>query len=299
MIKELCLLFKNPLKVIRPLGARGFFNWLSDKAYLKLVYRSVLGKKLNLGNPKTYNEKLQWLKLNDRKPEYSKYVDKYAVRSYISETIGEQYLIPLIGVYDSVKDINWDSLPDQFVLKCTHGSGTNIICNNKAKFDIKSATKKLKQWMKKNWYWYGREWPYKKLKPRIICEELLQENITDYKFMCFNGEPKLIQIHQNRNSENQSLDFYDISWNKTEIRRNKKTNSELIQRPGKLDEMIDIARKLSKNEIHVRIDLYEVNGKVYFGEKTYYSASGFSPFIKDEYDLLLGSWIRITQDKNI
>lgn len=296
MDKRILEIFKNPYKIVRPLGSRGYLNWLSDKTYLKVVYRGAIGRKLNLENPSTYNEKLQWLKLNDRKPEQKKYVDKYTVRSYIRKLIGEEYLIPLLGLYNSAEEIEWESLPNKFVLKCTHGSGTNIICKNKDGLDINSSIKKLNKWMKESWYWYGREWPYKDIKPRIICEEFLQDNITDYKFMCFNGQPKLIQIHSNRNKENQTLDFYDINWNKTEIRRNKRTNPKLYPCPKSLDKMIDISKKLSKDEIHVRIDLYEVNGKIYFGEKTYYSASGFSPFAKEEYDILLGSWIELSID---
>lgn len=291
-IKTLNKLLKRPKSLIKILGDKGFLNFMPDKPYLKMVYWAETGKKLNLDNPSSYNEKLQWLKLYDRKPEYSTYVDKYEVRSYIRETIGDEYLIPLIGVYNSFEEINWDALPKQFVLKCTHGSGSNIICTDKNKLDIKIVKKKINKWMKKNWYWFGREWPYKNLKPRIIIEKYLQDNIIDYKFMCFHGEPKIIQVHQNRQS-NHTLDFYDTNWNKTEIRRYRNVSNDILPRPKCFDEMLSIAKKLSKNEIHVRIDLFEVNGKVYFSEKTYYSASGFSLFEKDEYDELLGSWINV------
>ncbi len=284
--------FKNPRKLIRALGGRGFFNWLPDRPYLKLVYWGETGKKLNLEKPLTYNEKLQWLKLNDRKPEYINFVDKHEVRSYVKEKIGEQYLIPLVGVYDSVENIDWSELPKQFVLKCTHGSNSNIICSDKEKLDIEKAKAKLKRWMKRNWYWFGREWPYKYIKPRIICEKYLGDNIIDYKFMCFHGEPKIIQVHCGRYGDH-TLDFYDTSWNKTEIRRNMKTSDYLIPKPKLFDDMLSIAKKLSENEIHVRIDLYEVDRKVYFGEKTFYSASGFEPFAKDEYDEYLGSFIKL------
>lgn len=291
-VKTLKIFLKNPKRLIKVLGDKGVFNFIPDKPYLKMVYWAETGKKLNLDNPKTYNEKLQWLKLHDKKPEYCTYVDKYDVRSYIRETIGDHYLVPLLGVYNSIEEIDWASLPNQFVLKCTHGSGSNIICTDKSKLDIKDAEKKINKWMKKNWYWFGREWPYKNLKPRIICEKYLQDDITDYKFMCFHGEPKVIQVHRNRQT-NHTLDFYDINWNKTEIRRHQDISDEKLPKPKRFDEMISIARKLSENEIHVRIDLFEVDGKIYFSEKTYYSASGFSLFEKDEYDELLGSWIQL------
>src|SRR5690554_2911549 len=174
-INALFNLVKKPRKIIKVLGDKGLLNWIPDKHYLKLVYWGETGKKLNIKDPKTFNEKLQWLKLHDRKPEYSIYVDKYAVRSYIAKTIGKKYLIPLIVVYDSVEEIDWASLPDKFVLKCTHGSGSNIICPDKNKLDMEEAKKKLQKWMNKNWYWFGREWPYKKVKPRIICEELIKK----------------------------------------------------------------------------------------------------------------------------
>lgn len=283
-------------KIIKPLGSRGYLNWMSDESYLKLVFRGELGEKLDLEFPKTYNEKLQWLKLNDQNPAYTTYVDKFEVRNYIRKKLGDEYLIPLIDVFEKPEDIKWERLPNKFVLKCTHGSSSNIICNDKNKLNINAAEKKLKKWMNKSWYWYGREWPYKNQKPKIICEYFLQDNIVDYKFMCFSGEPKLIQIHSNRNNGEPSLDFYDIQWNKTDIRRNKKTSNKEIPKPKNLEKMLQIARELSKEEIHVRIDLYEVEGKIFFGEKTYYSASGFSPFYKSEHDELIGSWINI--DKN-
>ncbi|WP_218669540.1 ATP-grasp fold amidoligase family protein [Marinococcus halophilus] len=265
----------------------------SDKIYLKIKYRQVTGNNLNLKNPKTFNEKIQWLKLYARKNEQISRVDKYKVRAYISETIGSQYLVPLIGVFDNVEDIDWDSFPNKFVLKCTHGSGSNIVCTNKSELNIKETKKKLKKWMKSNWYWYGREWPYKSLKPKIICEEYLGENIVDYKFMCFHGEPKLIQIHQNRGMNNQTLDFYNERWEKTNISRETPTDKKEIAKPDNFEEMLSIAKKLSQNEIHVRIDLYEVKGKIYFGEITYFTTSGFAVFGKREYDELLGEWIKL------
>ncbi len=289
-MKTTGLLAKQIKSGVRFVASRGFLKWVPDEMYLKMIYFIEMGRPLNLDNPVTYNEKLQWLKLHDRKPEYKVYVDKYEVREYVRRTVGERYLVPLIAVYDSVEDIDWEGLPEQFVLKCTHASHANVICPAKSRLDIVRAKKRLKKWLRRDWYWYGREWPYKGLRPRIICEEFLGENIIDYKFMCFNGEPRIIQVHQDR-TRNHTLDFLDTSWRKTEIRRRTRTSSQPIPRPSCLDEMLRVARELSRDEIHVRIDLYEVNGRVYFGEKTFYSGSGLIPFYSHEHDRILGDMI--------
>ena len=290
------VILKNPIKIIKPLGSRGYLNWLPDKIYLKLVYRGAFGKKLDLKNPKTYSEKLQWLKLNDRKPEYSIYVDKYAVRSYISETIGEQYLIPLIGVYESVEDINWDLLPNQFVLKCTHGSGTNIICKNRDELDIKSSIKKLNKWMKMNWYWFGREWPYKNIKPRIICEKYMVDEsgtqLKDYKFFCFNGEPKLMFVATDRKIDTR-FDYYDLEFNHLPIRQHYKNSYKNIIKPSGFSEMIRLSRMLSKGIPHVRVDFYDINSKIYCGELTFYHFSGFEKFEPEKYDRIFGDLLEL------
>lgn len=274
---------------------------LPDIIYLKMRYRYHTGKKLNLKEPRTFNEKLQWLKLYDRKPEYSIYVDKYAVRSFIAETIGEEYLIPLIGVYNCVEDIDWDSLPKKFVLKCTHGSGANIICTDKDKFDIEKAKKKLKKWMNKNWYWYGREWPYKDVVPRIIiiCEQYLTDSgdvpddyKVDYKVLCFNGKAKLIEVHIDRYGDHRQ-DFYDTNWNKTKISQDPPKSDLVYSKPDKLEEMIILSEKLAAEMIHVRIDWYIIKDKLYFGEITFFDGSGFVPFEDYNDDLLLGSWIKL------
>jgi len=272
---------------------------LPDKLFLKMKFRYHTGKKLNLKNPKTFNEKLQWLKLHDRRPEYVTYVDKYAVRDYIKDTIGEEYLIPLIGVYNSVDDINWSQLPNQFVLKCTHGSSSNIICTDKRKLNIKDAKSKLKKWMNKNWFWYGREWPYKNVKPRIICEKYMVDEsgkeLKDYKFMCFNGEVKCIFVCTNRNfPTGMNIDIYDINWNLMPFGRPDHPGTGVkIPRPRNFDKMVKYAEKLARNIPFIRIDYYEVNGHLYFGELTFYPASGFAKFVPESYDYLLGSWLKL------
>ena len=288
---------RSPRKLIKGLGTLGWFNWLPDKPYLKLVYWGETSKKLNLDAPVTYNEKLQWLKLYDRKPEYIKYADKYTVRSYISETIGEQYLIPLLGVYDSVEEINWDSLPNQFVLKCTHGSGCNIICTDKDKLKIEVSKIKLNKWMKRNWYWFGREWPYKNIKPRIICETFISETDNtpdDYKVLCFNGKAKLVGVHIDRYG-NHKLDNYDRQWEKTTIARDGPMSNFVYEKPKQFEKMIQLSELLASNMNHVRIDWFIVRDKLYFGEITLYEASGFDHFDNKEDDYLLGSWIDLKE----
>lgn len=295
-------LFKNPLKLIKPLGSRGLLNWLPDEIYLKFVFKACLNKKLNLTNPQTYNEKLQWLKINYRDPLYPKIVDKYEVRTFIKKQIGEDYLIPLIDVYNNVEEIEWETLPKKFVLKCTHGSGTNIICKNKDKLDIEKAKKQIEKWMKKNWYWYGREWAYKKIKPRIICEHLLQNSNgdlpNDYKFMCFNGEPKMVQVFQGRDKKNLTKDFYNMNWEKMSIQQGAPNSNNKIAKPINFELMVSIAKKISKNFPFARVDLYELNGEVYFGEITLYPASGFTPFNNKKYDYLFGEWLELPSKNN-
>lgn len=294
IIEKVKMLINSPRIIIRILGNHGCLNFIPDKIYLRLVYWSATGKKLNISEPITYNEKLQWLKLNDRKPEYNIYVDKYAVRSYIAETIGEKYLIPLIGLYNSVDEIDWDTLPNQFVLKCTHGSGSNIICSDKDKLDIEASKIKLNRWMKKNWFWFGREWPYKDVKPRIICEEFISDNDKqppmDYKILCFNGKAKLIEVHIDRFGKHKQ-DFYSIDWEKTKISQNMSTSDILLSRPVVLEDMIELSEILAQNTNHVRIDWYLVKNRLFFGEVTFFDGSGFCPFDSENDDLILGNLI--------
>lgn len=270
---------------------------LPDKAYLKIKYKYSFGKKLDLEHPTTFNEKLQWLKLYDRRHEYINLVDKYTVREYIKRTIGNEYLIPLLHVYENVNAIDWSKLPNQFVLKCTHGSGSNIICNDKSKLDVEIAKKHLDKWMKKNWYWYGREWPYKHVKPRIICEKYMvdesETELKDYKFFCFNGTPRLIQVDFNRYADHKR-NLYDIDWNFIDatIKYPNKPDIEM-KKPEKLYEMRVLATRLARNYPHVRVDFYLVYGKIYFGELTFYHGSGFEKFEPKLIEEQLGSWIRL------
>jgi hypothetical protein len=256
-------------------------------------------KKLNLLDPSTFNEKLQWLKLHDRNPIYTSLVDKYEVRKFIEKTIGREYLVPLLGVYDKVEDIDFSSLPDQFVLKPTHTSGNVIICRDKAKLDIVLTNKTLVKWLKREYFWYQREWPYKNIKPRIICEELLvdekQEDLIDYKILCFNGVPKCLFLCLDRRSESGlKVDFYDLDWNPLPFERHYPRSGRIINKPDCLDEMLELSRKLSKDIPFVRVDFYVVNGQIKFGELTFYPGSGFEEFTPESYDYLLGSWMDLS-----
>ena len=296
MIKRIYQYLKSPRKLILTLGVRGWFRWIPDKPYLKFLYWGEMGKKLNLKNPRTFSEKLQWLKLYDRRPEYNIYVDKYAVRSYIANTIGEEYLIPLIGVYDSVSEINWDILPNKFVLKCTHGSNANLICIDKDKIDIKEYELKLNRFMKRNWYWHGREWPYKNVKPRIICEEFISETDNtpdDYKVLCFNGKAKIINVHMDRYGD-YKIDNYDRNWKKITYAKDGPMSDLIYKKPKEFEKMIQFSELLASDIPHVRIDWFIVKDRLFFGEITLYEASGFDHFDNPDDDYLLGSWINLS-----
>ena len=300
-IKTAFSLIKTPGKLLLPAGQNGLLNYIPDKMYLKAVFKAETGYPLNLEHPCTYNEKLQWIKIYDRKPEYTTYADKYKVREYIAKVIGDQYLIPLIGMYKKAEDIPWKDLPVRFVLKCNHASGTNIICKDKGDLDISSTEKQLNAWLRRNAFWGAREWCYKDIEPCIICEEFIetQDGNTpdDYKFMCFNGIPRLIQVHHDRYG-NHTLDYYTPEWKKADLQRIDANKSDIeINKPDGLDEMLSIAEELSKDMYYSRIDLYNVNSKIYFGEITLYPTGGLSTFTRYEDDLKLGTYIKLPTDR--
>lgn len=274
-------------------------RFLSDEIFLSLAFQNSIGKTLNLLNPQTFNEKIQWLKLYDRNPLYTTLVDKYEVREYIGRTIGDQYLVPLLGIYDNVEEIDLSKLPNKFVLKCTHDSGTVIICRDKKIFDFFAAKNELKCAQKKQFYYNGREWPYKNIKPRIICEELLindsQDDLVDYKILCFNGVPKCLFLCLDRRSESGlKVDFYDLDWNPLPFERHYPRSGKIIEKPACFNEMLDLSRKLSKDIPFVRVDFYIVNNQIKFGELTFFPGSGFEEFTPESYDYLLGSWIDLS-----
>lgn len=285
-------------RIVYALKRRDLLKFLSDKAFIKAVYRAKFGKKLNLKNPKTFNEKLQWLKLNDKDPKYAKMVDKYEAKKYVGDIIGEEYIIPTYGVYDNFDEINFDSLPNSFVIKCTHDSGGVAICKDKKTFDKKSAREKIEKSLKRNYFNEGREPVYKYVKPRIIIEKYMedkkQKEIVDYKFFCFNGEPKIMYISDGSHTENQSIAFFDMDYNLLDIEREDyKKMVDIPLKPKNFEKMKEFSRILSKNMYHLRVDFYEINGHLYFGELTFITCSGLIPFKKQEYDELLGSYLDI------
>lgn len=274
----------------------GLTNHMSDEKYLKKKFKLLLGYDLNLENPQTFNEKLQWLKLYDRKPEYTTMVDKYAVKKYVADKIGEQYIIPTLGVWDSFENIDFDKLPNQFVLKCTHDSSSVLICEDKSKFDKQAAAVKFNSTLKRNFYWAGREWPYKNVPRKIIAEKYMGYNLNDYKLLCFKGKCKVIEVHTDRFKGNHGQIFLDDKWNLTNITQGK-TADKFITKPKTLDLMLKYSAILSKDITHLRVDWYEVNDKLYFGELTFYDGAGFDPFDKYEYDEYLGSLIDLPEKR--
>ena len=296
------MIYKSPSRFLYVLLEKSGCKILTDRAYVKLQYRLRFHNRLDLENPKSYNEKLQWLKIYDRNPEYTVDVDKYAVREKIQEAISADFLVPLIGLYKSADCIDIDSLPDRFVIKCTHGTHCSIVCKDKSHFNWDNAKERLSKWLKHNYYYDAREWPYKSVKPRIIVEKYIEDSngeLIDYKFMCFDGKVKLILVHQDINNERgkHTLDLYTPDWQLTDIEWGIPRSGKTIPKPERLDEGIRIAEKLSEGKPHVRVDLYIVDNHVFFGELTYYTAAGFKPFKNYEDDLQLGSWINIEKVK--
>lgn len=277
----------------------GIHKRISDTLYLKLFFKVMMNQKLDLENPRTFNEKLQWLKLYDHNPEYTIMVDKYAVKDYVADKIGKEYIIPTLGVWDSFDYIDFDELPDRFVLKCTHDSGGLVICNDKKTLDLANARNKLEQSMKRNYYWNGREWPYKNVRPRILAEQYMgngsSDHLKDYKLFCFGGVPRMTLVCSERFSKDGLReDFFDENWNHLPIKRKTHENSILsIECPEQYELMKQLAAKISDKMIFTRIDFYEISNKVYFGEITFYPACGFEGFEPDEWDLKLGQWIKI------
>lgn len=288
---------KLSYKIFMFLKHRNYTDILSDKLYLKIIFKLRLGYSLDLKNPQTFNEKLQWLKLYDRNPKYIQMVDKYEVRKYISENIGEEYLIPLIGVYNRFEEINFEELPNQFVIKCTHDSGGVVICKNKSKFDIRKAKEKIKKSMKRNFYYSGREWPYKNIKPKIIIEQYMEDKkakeFIDFKIMCFNGIPKFSFTCSERYNDGLKVTFYNLSWEKMSFERHYPSSTKNIEKPKNYELMLELSKKLSKNIPFVRVDWYEINGKLYFGELTFYPGSGLEEFKPFSWDKKLGNLLSL------
>lgn len=273
-----------------------FLSFVPDKPYLKMVYYMKTGERLNLDNPVGFNEKQNWLKLHDIHPEYTKLVDKYEVRSVIKELLGDGYMFPVLGVWDTYDDIDFASLPDQFVLKCTHDSQSVKIVEDKNKIDHKEFRKFYNGRLKINPFNMGREYPYKNVRPRIIAEKLMvaEGGINDYKFFCFDGKPVIMFIATERASGDTKFDFFDMDFNHLDIVNiHPQSDKGEIEKPVCFDEMRQIAAKCSQGMKFVRIDLYEIDGKVYFGEYTFFHGGAFWPMKPEHWEKDLGDLIKI------
>lgn len=289
----------DPKYMFLYIANKGYLDFLPDKIYLKLRFLASMDKNLNLVNPKTFNEKLQWLKLYDRNPIYPSLVDKISVRKFVTEKIGEKYLIPLIGIWENPEEIQFDQLPDKFVLKCNHNSGAGItICTDKSKLNKGDTIEKLKKATKINYFYLGREWPYKVIKPKILCEKYITDNeftceLTDYKFFCFNGFVESVMLCIGRNTGKTKFFFFDEEWNLKKQNINSLTLDGKINipKPDKIKEMFELAGILSIGFPFVRVDLYYSRGSIYFGEMTFYPDSGFDKNILPEYDNYYGDLI--------
>ena len=272
----------------------------SDKRFLQMKFRLEMGQKLDLDNPKTFNEKLQWLKLYNRKPEYTTMVDKYAVKEYVANIIGIEHIIPTLGVWNSVEEIDWDVLPNQFVLKTTHGGGGGgiVICKDKVVFDKDKAKKTLQKSLDSDIFWNYREWPYKNVPKRIIAEQFMSNNgmdLEDYKIHCFNGDPKFILVCSNRYGKGAMIDdFYSPGWELMDVRRPGHPKSDRASKtPQQLKQMLKLAKILSKDIPFLRVDFYIINNQIYFGELTFFPASGMSKFEPEEWDYTFGNYLKL------
>ena len=268
-----------------------------DKKYLEILYKHKIGKKLNLNPPVTFNEKMQWLKLYNRKPEYTRMVDKYEAKKYVASIIGDQYIIPTLGVWDHFDDIEFESLPNKFVLKCTHDSGGLVICKDKSKLDKKKAKRKIEHCLGRNYFYNTREWPYKNVKPRIIAEQYMEDEsgfeLKDYKVQNFNGQPKMIQVDYGR-FENHKRNLYTTDWEYIRGAILYPTDeSHVIDKPKCLHTLLSLASKLSEGFPYVRSDFYIIADKIYFGELTFQHGSGFEKMTPEKLNITMGEWINL------
>jgi len=267
---------------------------IPDSIILRLKFKKQMGYTLNLKNPKTFNEKLQWLKLYDRKSIYTTMVDKYAAKEYVASIIGKEYIIPTLGVWDRFDDIEFDSLPNQFVLKCTHDSGGIVICRDKSQLNLIEAKEKIEKSLKSNFYWLGREWPYKNVKPRILVEQYMEDakekELRDYKFFCSNGKIGIVLVCTNRQIDLEKT-WLDEDFKLIDLREGGHKNRKDLVKPDNFQKMKEIARKLSLGIPHVRVDLYEINGEIFFGELTFFPSGGFERFDNEIWNKKLGDMI--------
>ncbi len=295
LIKKLGRFLTDPSYRTRVLADRGFYDRLSDRDYLEKLYRAHMGRPLELEHPETLNEKLQWLKLYYRDPLHTVLVDKYRVRDYVAEKLGEEHLIPLLGVWDDPDEIDFDRLPTQFVLKCNHNSGLGMyICRDKSRLDPARVRAGLRRGLAQDYFLHGREWPYKNVPRKIIGEQYLADasghGLRDYKFYCFDGRMALSMINSDRFSPVPTkADYFDRNFDRLDFTWGYQRSAVPPERPEQYDQMIAAAEKLAVGLPHVRVDLYLVGGRIYFGELTFFDGSGFSPILPQTWDRRLGA----------
>lgn len=301
LVKTLKKILHNPRILVRAALETKLSRLLTDKGHVKLAYWAGTGKKLRLKQPITFNEKLQWLKLYDRRKIYQTCADKLQVRDYVAQKLGEEYLIPMLGCWEWAEDIDFDALPEQFVLKCNHNSGLGMcICKDKSKLDIEKVRKELQTGLRQDYYYHLREWSYKDLPRRILAEAFLTDgsgNLADYKIHVFNGEPRFILVCADRFAgSGLTEDFYTPAWEHMDIRRPGIPNAKKAQpRPALLEEMLACAKKLCEGLPFVRADFYVCNDRIYFGEMTFYPAGGVTPFDPPQWDETFGSWLQLPE----
>jgi len=274
----------------------------SDKTYLRIMHRLKLHKKLDIDDPQSYNDKLQWLKLYYHRPDFITMADKVAVKAYVSSKIGEEYVIPLLGEWNRVKDIDWSALPNQFVLKTNHDGGNFgiVICKDKMLFNKRKAIKRLKRSLRRNTFLLGREWPYKNIPRKVFVEKYLEDfetqSLLDYKFLCFNGKVRMLYVVSERQSRTGvKFDYFDEDYNHLDVYQLYPNAQTPPKKPHNFERMKELAEKLSEGIPHVRIDFYEVNGKVYFGEFTFFPYGGWATFHPEKYDYILGQYIKLPE----
>ena len=295
LIQKFKTMCKSPFTIVSKMW-RVFEPFVSDEFFLKVAFRLRVGYWPDFDQPRSYNEKLQWLKLHDKHPEYTQMVDKVAAKDYVTGIVGEKYIIPTIGVWNSVEEIEWDKLPGQFVLKASHDSGGVVVCKDKSKLDIELAKYKLRGAGKKDYTKYTKEYPYYDVPHRFIAEQYMEDEsgfeLKDYKFFCFDGEPRFLFVATGRQQHDTRFDFYDLEFNHLPV-LNGHPNADLWPtKPQNYNEMLDVAAKLSQGIPHVRVDLYNINGKIYFGELTFFHWSGMTPFDPREWDFKFGEYLK-------
>lgn len=297
--KKLLRMFSDRAAFFNALSDRGFFNSWSDEKFIKYEFKVTYGREMDLKNPQTFNEKLNWMKLYYRLPLFSKMADKYEVKKLVSQKIGEKYVVPLYNVWERPEEIDFDALPEQFVLKCTHNSGAGrCVCKDKKQLDLTEVKNELNRGLKQNYFFPLREWPYKNIKPRIIAEKFLDDHtgrheLTDYKFMCFNGEPKIVYLTNKAKVIFEN--FYDMNFQPLDINRGFMRLSPEFEKPAEFEELKQLAKKLAEGLPFVRVDFFLVDHKIYFGEFTFYDWAGLKKFTDPKWDTLLGSWITLPQ----